>query len=631
MKTKFYPLKPVLLLAWVMACILSVRSQAQTYANTQTNGVTGLCILCGVLNPANAVNANHDDYSSFAITAGLLGVTVQQTLIFPTASTSGCDSLVISIGNGSTLLSANLLKAVTVQTFNGNTANNDAVVVDSSSLRLLQGDTRAQVLLHPKQTFDRVRITLSSSLLGLLDDFRVYYAYYHNGTPARPVYTVPQGQVCGTQLLPVLNHQPGNDYRVNAKYTSISGTLMKDTSWTVKNNNTITVPGIVAFMGATVNVAVQAVNPFTGCTSDSVKQLYHIGGSGGLPSVSFDSITICKGAYVFLHAFSNQSADMVVRWYDAPVGGKWLGAGNDFLVFPDTTTIYYAAGAFICEYPQRKPVKVIVRRIPAPVFSVPQEAVCDTQVISIQNHQPGNGYKVRALYSSFLGPVADTTWYLVNDNRIIVPPHIAYSQLEVELYVQTIADGCISDTVRQVFLQGGFAGPVTVDRDSAAVCQGDSVTLHAADPRSAYSAIRWYDAPSGGNLLFTGKDYTVRPAATAMYYVTAGFECDYPQRHPVKVTVNTCAQQQNALTASRNGKPVTLRLFPNPTSGEVKIDIKEDLSGAMFFLYDLQGRAIKRSRLNNNIIRIEGTNGWYHVKIISRSGTVYQSAVLLQK
>ncbi|NML38845.1 T9SS type A sorting domain-containing protein [Chitinophaga sp. G-6-1-13] len=630
MKIKFYPLQLTLLIAWI-TCMLPRGAQAQTYANTQTNGVTGLCILCGVINPGNSVNANHDDYSSFAITAGLLGVTVQQTLIFPAASTTGCDSLVISIGSGSSLLSANLFRGVTVQTFNGNTANNDALIVDSTILRLLQGNTRAEVLLHPKQTFDRVKITLSSSLLGLLDDFRVYYAYYHSGTPAAPVYSVPQGQVCGAQSLPVLNHQQGTDYRVKAKYTAADGSVVKDSSWTVKNKDTIAVPGIVAFMGATVNVVVRAVNPFTGCTSDSVKQLYHIGGSGGLPSVDADSVTICKGGYAFLHAFSNQSADMVVRWYDAPVGGKWLGAGNYFLVFPDTTTTYYAAGAFSCEYPQRRPVKVIVHSIPDPVFSVPQAAVCDTQVIAVQNHQPGYGYKVRVLHSGFLGPVADTTWYLVNDNRIIIPPHIAYSTLEVELYVQAIADDCLSDTVHQVFLQGGFAGPATPDMDSAGICQGDSVTLHAVDPRSDFSAIRWYDAPSGGNLLFTGKYYTVHPLTTTTYYVTAGFDCDYPQRRPVKVTVNPCALRQSALVTPRAGKTITLRLFPNPTSGEVKIDSKEDLSGALLLLFDGQGREVSRNRLNNNIFRIKGTNGWYHVKIISHSGEVYQSTILLQK
>lgn len=627
MKIKFYPLKLIL---WIV-CILPLSAQAQTYANTQTNSVTGLCILCGVLNPDNAVNANHDDYSSFAITAGLLGVTVQQTLIFPAASTTGCDSLVISIGSGSSLLSANLFRGVTVQTFNGNTANNDALIVDSSILRLLQGNTRAEVLLHPRQTFDRVKITLSSSLLGLLDDFRVYYAYYRNGTPAAPVYHVPQGQVCGTQLLPVLNHQPGIDYRVKAKYTATDGSLLKDTAWTVKNRDSIAIPGIVAFMGATVNMEIRAVNPFTGCTSDSVKQVYHIGGSGGLPSVDFDSVTTCKGAAVYLHAFSPQSADMVVRWYDTPVGGNWLGAGNTLIVHPDTTTTYYAAGAFICEYPQRSPIKVIVHTLPAPVFSVPQETVCDTQVISIQNHQPGYGYKVRTLHSSYLGPVADSTWYLVNDNRIVIPPHIAYSPLDVELYVQTFADACVSDTAYQVFLQGGFAGPVSPDRDSAGICQGDSITLHAVDPRSAYSTIRWYDAPSGGHLLFTGRYYTVRPAVTTTYYVTAGFDCDYPQRKPVNVTVNPCAAKPSAFMAPQNGKAVPLRLFPNPSRGEVTIDHKEDLSGALLLLFDLQGRELKRITLNNHTFRIHGTNGWYHVKIISRSGAVYQSTILLQR
>ncbi|SKA47059.1 Por secretion system C-terminal sorting domain-containing protein [Chitinophaga eiseniae] len=624
MKIKCYSLIMLLL------CVPCAWLKAQTYANIQTNGVTGLCLLCGVVNPNNAVNTNRDDYSAFTITAGLLGVAVQQTLIFPAASSTGCDSLVIGIGSGNTLLSANLFRGVSIQTYNSGTPNNDAQVVDSSILRLLQGSSRATVILHPKQPFDRVKITLSSSLLGLLDGFRVYYAYYHTGTPALPAYSVPQGQVCGEQLLPVHNHQPGIDYRVHAKYTAANGGLLKDTTWTVKDNDTIAVPGVVAFMGATVNMAVQAVNPFTGCSSDTVRQVYHLGGSGGLPSVDADSVTICQGGYAFLHAFSPQSSDIVVRWYDAPVGGNWLGAGNYFLVIPDTTTTYYAAGAFTCEYPERKPVKVIVQTMPAPVFAVPQEMVCDTQVISIQNHQPGLNYKVRVFHSSFLGPVADTTFYILNDNRIVIPPRITYNPLEVELYVQAIGNGCTSDTAYQAFLQGGFAGPVTVDQDSIAICAGDSVSLHAADPRSAFSAIRWYDAPSEGNLLFTGNTYVAHPSATTTYYVTAGFECDYPQRKPVTVYVTPCATQQRMLTTPA-AKAMTLKVFPNPTSGEVKIDSKTDFGGALLLVYDLQGREVKKDRLGGNMFRLDGANGLYLVRIVLQTGEVYQSFITLQK
>lgn len=623
MKIKFY------LLFLLLPCVPHGWLQAQTYANAQTNSVTGLCLLCGVANPGNAVNTNREDYSSFTITAGLLGVTVQQTLIFPAAGTSGCDSLVIGVGSGNALLSANLFRGVTVQTYNGNTSNNDARTIDSSILRLLQGNTRATVILNPKQSFDRVKITLSSSLLGLLDDFRVYYAYYNSATPTLPVYSVPQGQVCGEQQLPVSNHQPGIDYRIQAKYIAANGASLKDTIWTVKDNDTIAVPGVTAFMGATVNIAVQALNPFTGCTSDTVKQVYHLGGSGGLPSVDADSITICQGGYAFLHAFSPQSADMVVRWYDAPVGGHWLGAGNYFLVIPDTTTTYYAAGAFTCEYPERKPVKVIVQTMPVPEFTVPQQMVCDTQVISIQNHQPGLHYKVRVLYSSFLGPVADTT-YILNDNHIVIPPRVTYNPLEAELYVQAIGDGCASDTAYKVFLQGGFAGPATVDTNNISICAGDSATLHAVDPRSAFSAIRWYDAPSGGNLLFTGNFYTVRPTATTTYYVTAGFECDYPQRIPVTVTVTPCAAQQHLLSIP-SAKTVTLNVFPNPTHGEVKIDSKKDFNGALLLVFDLQGREVKRDRLSGNTFRLEGTNGWYLVRIVLQSGAVYQNNIILHK
>ena len=140
--TKFYNTAKRRWLLFLLLSFLPGKLYAQVYANSQTNGVTGICLLCGVSNPDNPINnGNLNDYSTFNITVGLLGVTVYQTLIFPAASTTGCDSLIIGIGSGNTALSVNLLAGLTVQTFNGSVVNNDAQTVDSTHLRL-QGNSR---------------------------------------------------------------------------------------------------------------------------------------------------------------------------------------------------------------------------------------------------------------------------------------------------------------------------------------------------------------------------------------------------------------------------------------------------------------------------------------------------------
>lgn len=170
-----------LLMVLFALLIYSTAVCAQTipkiYASSQTSQINGLCLLCSVNDPNNAVGSNQDDYSSLVITVGLLGVSVEQTLIFPSEATGNLDYLTVGVGTGGSLLSLAVLGTVTIETYLGNTPNNDATVIDSSILHLL-GNTRATAILNPEKNFDRVKITRKSSLLGLLADFRLYYAFY---------------------------------------------------------------------------------------------------------------------------------------------------------------------------------------------------------------------------------------------------------------------------------------------------------------------------------------------------------------------------------------------------------------------------------------------------------------------
>jgi hypothetical protein len=638
MHTQFYPLKKMVWPILVILCLFTGQAHAQrVYANSQTNSITGLCLLCSITSPGNPVNnTSLDDYSQFNITAGLLGVSMQQTLIFPSVSSIGCDSLAIGIGSGDALLSANLFGGVTVQTFNGSTANNDAHVLDSSVLRLLQNNTRAEILLHPTTSFDRVKLTLSSSLLGLLSGFRIYYAFRNSGKPANPVYTVPQGFVCGSQSLPVLNHQPGINYNVRIRYSyTVTMAVALDTSFVVNNKNTIAFPPLINKLATQADIYVQAVNPFTGCRSDSVHQIFIQGGYAGFPSVAADSVVICKGDSAVLHAFLTATTFGAFHWYNAPVGGQLLFTGDNYTVHPDTTTTYYVTAAFACEYPQRRPVKVIVTKLPVPIYTVPQGIVCGSQSLPILNHQPGINYNVRIKYTSPIGPVLDTSYTVIDNDTITTPVLISSYNTTADIYVQAIKPltGCRSDSIHQVFIQGSTGSFPVVDTDSVTICNGDSATLHAT-AASPLMPIRWYNAPSGGTLLYTGNYYTVHPATTTIYYVTAAYTCEYPQRRPVTVIVNTCAARMAADHKFSPGNSHTvqaLHLYPNPTIGEVKINSKQNLDGAQLSVFDLQGKEIKRTILNGNTFRLEGNSGLYMIKVVTRSGAIYQTRILLQK
>ncbi|MCW3466676.1 Ig-like domain-containing protein [Chitinophaga nivalis] len=715
MKAQFYPLKKAALLLLLLLCIAVRQTYAQVYANAQTNGTTGVCLLCGVSNPGNPVNnSNLTDYSTFNITAGLLGVTVYQTLIFPSASSVGCDSLVIGIGSGNAILSANLLGGVSIQTFNGATPNGDSQVITSPILRILENNTQGLVSIKPTKTFDRVKITLSSSLVGLLNSFQLYYAYrtpaipppnatdsiticagqttavtattlpgatiswYSAATggtllatgssynvspavtttyyaeaslgscksirkavkvivrakPANPAYTVPQGLTCGSFNIPITNHQIGFTYNVLVKY-SFFGTPLFDTAFTVVNSNTVTTPNYTATRTAQADIYIQTVNPITGCKSDTVHKLYNVNAAGGPALVDFDSVTICKYDSVTLHAYNTVFAGAFMRWYDAPVGGNLLYTGSFYKVSPAVTTTYYAATSIVCENPQRKAVKVTVTKIPDPITSVTPAFTCGPVKIAVLNHQPGYNYRVKINYVYLFQTIFDTSFVVVNKDTIVTPNYSPTVFAQGETYIQAIdpVSGCRSDTTFLKFILSGDGGAPVVDADSVTICKGDSVTLHAYNPiNDAFNTV-WYDAPTGGNLLFTGNYFKVSPAATTTYYVTSRLQCEYKFRKPVKVKVNLCSEP---LMSNIIGKPNTpvrdLTIYPNPTDGTIRFITDKNLSGSLAIVRDINGREVQRTILTQNGLNLSAhlPEGIYFLQVIKDKQEIYRGKVILR-
>ncbi|MFB6456631.1 T9SS type A sorting domain-containing protein [Chitinophaga sp. Hz27] len=630
--TKLYYLPKLFLL---LLLLMPAMAKAQVYATTQTNGVTGLCLLCGVSNPNNAVNnSNLTDYSTLNITAGLLGVSVYQTLIFPTAG-GPCDSLVLTLGSSDAVLSANIFGGVTVQTFNGNTPNNDAHVVDSSSIRLLQNNTLAQVVLHPGQNFDRVKVTLSSGILGLLNSLNIYYAYRNAGQPAAPVFNTPSGFVCGQQTLSIQNYAANTRYDVHTVYKDLFGNPLKDTAFSLMNTPYVPVQPYFNFSYTQTDIYITAVNPFTGCKSDSIHGILFFGGAGAKAQTDADTVVTCKGQPVTLHGYLANNTQANIRWYNAATGGSLLYTGNYYTVSPDTTTTYYVTTGFVCEYPVRVPVTVIVNKLPAPVFSLPTSVLCGDILVPVQNYQAGISYKVRVIYNEDFGPVTDTSYVISNSANVPVKDLIGYRITNAIITLQaTNAAGCLSDSVSGSLYFGGHAAYPSTDTDSVAVCLGDSTTLHAFIPGTTTPQVRWYDAATGGNLLATGNYYTVSPAATRIYYVTSAFACEYPLRRPVRVQVNNCiAKTMGTATNVRDGRTMQieeLQLYPNPSAGMVRVNNLKDPAGAQLSIFDGGGNLLRTFNLRNSTFTLTERPGIYLIKIQTRDGVVYTGKIILQ-
>ena len=284
------------------------KGQTQTYADSQTNGVTGICIGCGVTNAANPVNTSSlTDYSNFVVTVGLLGVSVQQTLIFPAVNPNiGCDEIVIRIGSGATLLTANLLGGVTVQTYNGATANPDAVTVNSSILTLLGTDNQGEIRFKPSANFDRVRLTLSSALVGALANFRVYYAYSLTGKPVVAA-TAGSSPIC-----------------INASSTFTNAT--PDGVWSSSNTSiaTVNASGVVTGVSAgTTAINYTVTNISTGCSTVASRNIT-VNALPTVPTIS-GTLTACVGKTTTLTG--------------SPTGGAWSSATPAVATIDPTTGI----------------------------------------------------------------------------------------------------------------------------------------------------------------------------------------------------------------------------------------------------------------------------------------------------
>lgn len=147
----------------------------KVYASNQTSQIYGVCLLCSIQNPQNAVGNNENDYSSMQIPLGTIA-RLEQNLIFPT--TTKQNKVVIGIGTAQALSLA-LLGGVAIETFNGNTSNNDYKIITNDLLKLeISNPSRGTIEVFVSKPYDRLKITLNSGLLNLNGALRIYYIYH---------------------------------------------------------------------------------------------------------------------------------------------------------------------------------------------------------------------------------------------------------------------------------------------------------------------------------------------------------------------------------------------------------------------------------------------------------------------
>lgn len=202
---------PLVLL--MVASVVEVKGQV--YANSQVNSVSGICIGCGVLTPGDAVEqASLTNFSEFVVTVAVVGVSVQQTLIFPAEnSNAGCDEIVVKISNTGALIDLNLLGGLFVQIYNGGTTVGAELAINSPLISLLSTGNQAEVRIKPTSKFDRVQLKLKANLLGLLKNFRIHYAYTTTLKPS--LASIPAQGICNGQSINLATLNPADNNNIS--------------------------------------------------------------------------------------------------------------------------------------------------------------------------------------------------------------------------------------------------------------------------------------------------------------------------------------------------------------------------------------------------------------------------------
>ncbi|HTE02062.1 MAG TPA: PKD-like domain-containing protein [Mucilaginibacter sp.] len=260
---------------------------------------------------------------------------------------------------------------------------------------------------------------------------------------------------------------------------------------------------------------------------------------------------ICSGSSATLTATAPGGT---YQWFSVPTGGAPL-ITNATYVTPaliTATTYYVQTTVGTCVSP-RTAVTVSILPQPTPP-TAPSTSVCSGGTATLVASGGLNNYQ---WYD------AATNGNLVSSSQVFITPPLAST---TTYYVQTISNGCESTRSAVTVTVNPTPTPPTVS-GTTNICPGTSTSLTAT---AVPGTIQWYDAATGGNLLFTGNPYnTPLLNATTTYYVEVTTATCTSTRRAVTITVINVADPQfqyasgTFCTSGANPAPV----INNPAGG----------------------------------------------------------------
>ena len=535
-------------------------------ATSETNSATGICVGCGVLNAGGAVDTDITTASTLNLAVSLLGGNVQQMLSFGSVTAPG-DTVTIALEGPPSLLTANILSAIQVTSFNGNTNNNDTRALNDAAIKiqLLGAGAPGKFLARfvPTAAFDKVQVTLNGGLVSALSTLNIYYA---TRKVSPPVITTTQPVTICSGASVTLEATASANATIEWFTTATGGTAAG--SGTSFSTGPLT---------ATATYYVQAKRTIGDCPNPNRTQVTVIvNPAPPAPTVVNNNPEICAGQTAVLQVANPQSG-ITYNWFD--VAGTAAGTGvsiTTVVLNASTTYTVEAVNSTGCKSASRTTVNVAVNATPVPKGIVTNgAAICaGSTVLTIDTPEAGVTYN----------------WYNVATGGSVIFSGTAYTTpvltANTTYYIEAVsASGCSTGTRTAATVTVNPVLPAPdVASNNVSVCAGLPVILSVLNPQTGIT-YNWYTGATGGTPVFTGPDYSFTPAATATYYVEAASTtgCISSSRTAVTVTVSPqpnvpvlannsvtiCAGGSGTLTVQNPQSGVTYRWFDAVTGGNL--------------------------------------------------------------
>ncbi|PWV54078.1 gliding motility-associated C-terminal domain-containing protein [Chitinophaga sp. S165] len=479
-----------------------VPNTACDFANDQSNSTTAVCVLCSVVDAANTTDADINNFSILSVPLAAGSGSVQQRLIFPDVAAAG-DSVRIVMELPAQVIDATLLSTLEVSSFNGATANNDAVLLNTGnvSIRLVSGSNKFTVAFAPGAAYDRVQVRLRAGVLAALVKANIYYA---TRQVSAPVVATRNVTICS-----------GNTATLTATSSAVAKLEWYDAP--VGGQKVFEGPSFITpTLTATKTYYVQSVRTSNNCANPN-RVSVTVSVVPGLVAPTVTNASICAGQQATLTA-TVSGQNIQTRWYSAPTGGTLLFTGTSYVTnaLNADTAFYVETGNGSCTLATRVRATVSVGvGAQTPVLDTPNVSLCAGNAATFNIVSPAPG----AIYRWYTALAGGT---LVHTGATFTTaPLSATTVYYVEASNNSSACGQASARVAATATVATRPATPTLVSNDVEVCAGQNAVLFIQNPQNDLS-YQFYSAPTGGTLVSTGPVFVVIGVnSDVTYYVQA--------------------------------------------------------------------------------------------------------------